>query len=61
MIPISFTSEHHAPHPPSQVLQPLSPAVKLCLVSKKKNMIWHDILEIHYLDTYCTWKHTPGN
>ena len=46
--------------PPPQILHPLSSADKWCL-KKEKNMIRHDTLKIHYLDTHCMWKHTPGN
>ena len=28
---------------------------------QEKNVIRHDTLKIHYLDTHCMWKHTPGN
>ena len=40
-----------SPPPPPQIMSGL----------QEKNMIRHDTLKIHYLDTYCMWKHTPGN
>ena len=51
MIRPPFPRNIMLPTPPPQIMSGL----------QEKNMIRHDTLKIHYLDTYCMWKHTPGN
>ena len=62
----SFPPEYHAPHPPPPPPPPPDsppPLLSRQMMSglQEKNMIRHDTLKIHYLDTHCMWKHTPGN
>ena len=49
-----------SPPPPPGSPPPL-PSRQIMSGLQEKNMIRHDTLKIHYLDTHFMWKHTPGN